>query len=118
MPDGMCAAIRFSGLEADGAPRIAAAGHRRVLTGLLPAIRSVAAGLAAAPGADASGPHPRLRRLPRRIGPFNTVWLPQARDTRASAGLGPVSARAAGTAGPGAERPARASMTEGGLHTP
>ena len=118
MPDGMCAAIRFSGLEADGAPRIAAAGHRRALTGLLAAIRSVAAGLAAAPGADASGPHPRLLRLPRRTGPFNTVLLPQVRDARARAGLGPVSARAFGTAGPGAERPARASTIAGGLHTP
>ena len=47
MPDDMCGAIRFSGLEADGAPGIAAQGHRRALTGLLPALRSIAAGLAA-----------------------------------------------------------------------
>ena len=47
MPDGMCGAIRFSGLEADGAPGLAAEGHRRALTGLFPAIRSIAAGLAA-----------------------------------------------------------------------
>ena len=43
----MCGAIRFSGLEADGAPGLAAEGHRRALTGLFPAIRSIAAGLAA-----------------------------------------------------------------------
>ena len=43
----MCGAIRFSGIEADGAPGIAAQGHRRALTGLLPALRSIAAGLAA-----------------------------------------------------------------------
>ena len=47
MPDGMCGTIRFSGLEADGAPGIAAEGHRRALTGLLPAIRAIAARLAA-----------------------------------------------------------------------
>ena len=47
MPDGMCGAIRFSGLEADGAPGLAAEGHRRALTGLLPAIRSIAGRLAA-----------------------------------------------------------------------
>ena len=47
MPDGMCGAIRFSGLEADGAPGLAAEGHRRALTGLLPSIRNIAAGLAA-----------------------------------------------------------------------
>ena len=47
MPDGMCGSIRFSGLEADGAPGLAAEGHRRALTGLLPAVRSIAAGLAA-----------------------------------------------------------------------
>ena len=47
MPDGMCGAIRFSGLEADGAPGVAAQGHRRALTGLLPAIRAIAARLAA-----------------------------------------------------------------------
>ena len=47
MPDAMCGSIRFSGLEADGAPGLAAEGHRRALTGLLPAIRSIAAGLAA-----------------------------------------------------------------------
>ncbi len=46
MPDAMCGAIRFSGLEADGAPGLAAEGHRRALTGLLPAVRSIAAGLA------------------------------------------------------------------------
>ena len=47
MPDGMCGAIRFSGLEADGAPGLAAEGHRRALTGLLPAVRAIAGGLAA-----------------------------------------------------------------------
>ena len=36
MPDGMCGAIRFSGLEADGAPGLAAEGHRRALTGPAP----------------------------------------------------------------------------------
>ncbi len=47
MPDDMCGAIRFAGLDAGGAPQIAAEGHRRALTGLLPAIRATAAGLAA-----------------------------------------------------------------------
>ncbi len=47
MPDGMCGSIRFTGLEADGAPGLAAEGHRRALTGLLPAIRSIAGRLAA-----------------------------------------------------------------------
>ena len=47
MPEGMCGRVRFAGLEADGAPGIAAEGHRRALTGLLPAIRATAAGLAA-----------------------------------------------------------------------
>ena len=47
MPDGMCGAIRFAGLDADGAPGIAAEGHRRALTSLMPAIRAQAAGLAA-----------------------------------------------------------------------
>ena len=47
MPDAMCGAVRFSGLEADGAPGIAAQGHRRALTALMPAIRSIAGRLAA-----------------------------------------------------------------------
>ena len=47
MPDAMCGAIRLSGLEADGAPGLAAEGHRRALTGLLPAIRGTAGRLAA-----------------------------------------------------------------------
>ena len=47
MPDGMCGSIRFTGLEADGAPGIAAKGHRRALTALMPAIRSTAGRLAA-----------------------------------------------------------------------
>ena len=47
MPDDMCGAIRFTGLEADGAPGIAAQGHRRALTSLLPAIRATAGRLAA-----------------------------------------------------------------------
>ena len=47
MPDAMCGAVRFSGLEADGAPGIAAGGHRRALTNLMPAIRSTASRLAA-----------------------------------------------------------------------
>ena len=47
MPDDMCGAIRFSGLDADGAPGLAAEGHRRALTQLLPEIRAVAADLAA-----------------------------------------------------------------------
>ena len=47
MPEGMCGAIRFPGLDAEGAPGIAAQGHRRALTGLLPAIHATAAGLAA-----------------------------------------------------------------------
>ena len=47
MPDDMCGAIRFAGLEADGAPGIAAEGHRRALTSLLPALRATAARLAA-----------------------------------------------------------------------
>ena len=47
MPDGMCGALRFAGLDADGAPGIAAEGHRRALTSLLPAIRAQASGLAA-----------------------------------------------------------------------
>ena len=47
MPDAMCGAVRFSGLEADGAPGIAAQGHRRALTALMPAIRTIAGRLAA-----------------------------------------------------------------------
>ena len=47
MPDDMCGAIRFSGLDAEGAPGLAAGGHRRALTGLMPAVRSIAARLAA-----------------------------------------------------------------------
>ena len=47
MPDDMCGAIRFSGLDADGAPGLAAGGHRRALTDLMPAVRSIAARLAA-----------------------------------------------------------------------
>ena len=47
MPDGMCGAIRFSGLEAGGAPGVAAEGHRRALTALMPAIRNTASRLAA-----------------------------------------------------------------------
>ena len=47
MPDDMCGAVHFSGLDADGAPGIAAQGHRRALTSLLPAIRAIAARLAA-----------------------------------------------------------------------
>ena len=47
MPDNMCGAIRFGGLGADGPPGIAAEGHRQALTGLLPAVRAIAAGLAA-----------------------------------------------------------------------
>ena len=47
MPDAMCGSIRFTGLEADGAPGVAAEGHRRALTALMPAIRSTAGRLAA-----------------------------------------------------------------------
>ena len=47
MPDAMCGSIRFSGLEADGAPGVAAEGHWRALTALMPAIRSTAGRLAA-----------------------------------------------------------------------
>ncbi len=47
MPDDMCGAVHFSGLDADGAPGIAAQGHRRALTSLLPAVRAIAARLAA-----------------------------------------------------------------------
>ena len=48
MPDAMCGSIRFSGLEADGAPGLAARGDTAgPLTGLLPAIRSIAGRLAA-----------------------------------------------------------------------
>ncbi|MDE0377680.1 MAG: DotA/TraY family protein, partial [Rhodospirillales bacterium] len=47
MPDGLCGAIRFTGLEADGAPGVAAEGHRRALTALMPSIRSTAGRLAA-----------------------------------------------------------------------
>ena len=47
MPGGLCGAIRFAGLGAGGAPGIAAEGHRRALTGLLPELRAIAAGLAA-----------------------------------------------------------------------
>ena len=61
MPDAMCGAIRFSGLEADGAPGLAAQGHRRALTNLTPAIRSTASRLAAhfVPGTPVYG-----RQLP------------------------------------------------------
>ena len=57
MPEDLCGAIRFSGLEADGAPGIAAQGHRRALTGLLPAIRAIASRLAAhyVPGTSVYG---------------------------------------------------------------
>ena len=47
MPDAMCGSIRFAGLEADGAPGVAAEGHRRALMGVRPAIRSTAGRLAA-----------------------------------------------------------------------
>ena len=46
MPGGLCGAIRFAGLDAGGPPGIAAEGHRRALSGLLPEIRAIAAGLA------------------------------------------------------------------------
>ena len=66
MPDGMCGAIRFAGLDADGAPGIAAEGHRRALTSLMPAIRATAAGLAAhyVPGTPVYGrPLPDIDNL-------------------------------------------------------
>ena len=47
MPEGMCGAIRFAGLDADGAAGIAAEGHRRALTELMPPIRRIAGRLAA-----------------------------------------------------------------------
>ena len=47
MPGGLCGAIRFAGLDAGGPPGIAAEGHRRALSGLLPEIRAIAADLAA-----------------------------------------------------------------------
>jgi len=47
MPDAMCGSIRFTGLEAEGAPGVAAEGHRRALAALMPAIRSAAGRLAA-----------------------------------------------------------------------
>ena len=66
MPEGMCGRVRFAGLDADGAPGIAAEGHRRALTALLPAIRATAAGLAAhyVPGTPVYGrPLPDIDRL-------------------------------------------------------
>ena len=66
MPDAMCGTIRFSGLGAGGAPGLAAEGHRRALTGLLPAIRSIAGRLAAhyVPGTPVYGrPLPDIEGL-------------------------------------------------------
>ena len=66
MPDAMCGSIRFSGLEADGAPGVAAEGHRRALTALMPAIRSTAGRLAAhfVPGTPVYGrPLPNIDGL-------------------------------------------------------
>ena len=67
MPGGLCGAIRFAGLDAGGPPGIAAEGHRRALTGLLPELRAIAADLAAhyVPGTPLStaGPCPISMRL-------------------------------------------------------
>ena len=45
MPRDLCGAVRFDGLDGEGARGIAANGHRRALEGLFPAIRDLAADL-------------------------------------------------------------------------
>ena len=45
MPRDLCGAVRFDGLDGEGARGIAAHGHRRALEGLLPAIGELAADL-------------------------------------------------------------------------
>ncbi len=47
MPGDLCGYIQFAGLDAGGPPGIAAEGHRRALTGLLPELRAISADLAA-----------------------------------------------------------------------
>ena len=57
MPRGLCGAVRFEGLEQEGSRGIAAHGHRKALTSLLPAIRELAAELGDhyVPGSPAHG---------------------------------------------------------------
>ena len=45
MPRDLCGAVRFDGIDGEGARGIAANGHRRALEGLFPAIRELAADL-------------------------------------------------------------------------
>ena len=66
MPDDMCGTIRFAGLDAGGAPGLAAEGHRQALAGVLPAIQTIAARLAAhyVPGTPVYGrPLPDIEGL-------------------------------------------------------
>ena len=57
MPRDLCGAVRFEGLDRDGSRGIAAHGHRKALTSLLPAIRQLAAELGDryVPGSPAHG---------------------------------------------------------------
>ena len=57
MPRGLCGAVRFEGLDRDGSRGIAAHGHRKALTGLLPQLRGLAAELGDryVPGSPAHG---------------------------------------------------------------
>ena len=71
MPGDLCGAIRFAGLGAEGAPGLAAAGHRNALAALLPDLRVIAADLAAhyVTGSPVYGrPLPDLDRLLERNG--------------------------------------------------
>ena len=57
MPRGLCGAVRFEGLDRDGSRGIAAHGHRKALTSLLPQLRELAAQLGDryVPGSPAHG---------------------------------------------------------------
>ena len=85
----MCGAIRFAGLEADGAPGIAAQGHRRALTNLMPATRQgwlFLPALVLRPALMLLGLILGYFVFLAGIGLFNQVWLPQMRDASASGG--------------------------------
>ena len=57
MPRDLCGAVRFEGLDREGSRGIAAHGHRKALTSLLPALRELAAELGDryVPGSPAHG---------------------------------------------------------------
>ena len=57
MPRSLCGAVRFEGLDRDGSRGIAAHGHRKALTSLLPQLRELAAELGDryVPGSPAHG---------------------------------------------------------------